>query len=36
MKPEVSALNAYSTMQVGFAAEMSERERRIVKIAELD
>lgn len=36
MKPEVSAMNAYKTMQTGFAAEMSERERRIVKLSELD
>jgi predicted dehydrogenase len=36
MKPEVSAMNAYKTMQAGFAAEMSERERRIVKLSELD
>ncbi len=35
MKPEVSAKNAYETMRVGFAAEISEREKRIVKIAEI-
>jgi predicted dehydrogenase len=35
MNPEVSVMNAYKTMQVGFAAEMSEREKRIVKLAEL-
>lgn len=36
MKPEVSALNAYKTMQTGFAAEISEREKRIVSLSELD
>lgn len=36
MKPEVSAKNAYRTMQAGFAAEISEREKRIVKLSELD
>lgn len=36
LKPEVSAMNAYKTMQAGFAAEISENERRIVKISELD
>jgi predicted dehydrogenase len=36
IKPEISALNAYKTMQAGFAAEISERERRVVKLSELD
>ena len=36
MKPEVSAMNAYKTMLAGFAAEMSEREKRIVNINELE
>jgi len=36
MTPEVSAANAYQTMQLCFAAEKSEQERRIVKLSELD
>ncbi len=36
LKPEFSAMSAYKTMQVGFAAEMSECEKRIVKLSELD
>ena len=36
MKPEVSAANAYQTMQLCFAAEKSEQERRIIKLSELD
>jgi len=35
MKPEVTASNAYETMLVGFAAELSEHEKRIVKLSEL-
>lgn len=34
-KPEVSAHDAFRSMQVGFAAELSEKEKRIVKISEL-
>jgi predicted dehydrogenase len=36
LQPEVRAADAYKTMQAGFAAEISERERRIVKISELE
>jgi predicted dehydrogenase len=36
MKPEVSAAEAYKTMQLCFAAEMSEKQKRIVKVSELD
>jgi len=35
LPPEVRAVDAYKTMLAGFAAERSEQERRIVKIAEL-
>jgi len=34
-KPEVSAHDAYKSMQTGFAAELSEKEKRVVKISEL-
>ncbi len=34
--PEVSASDAYQTMKAGFAAEISEREKRTVKTAELE
>lgn len=36
LQAEVRALDAYKTMQAGFAAEISERERRIVKISEME
>jgi hypothetical protein len=35
LQPEVLAADAYKTMQAGFAAELSEREKRIVKISEM-
>lgn len=35
LPPEVAATDAYDTMRVGFAAELSEKERRIVKMSEL-
>jgi hypothetical protein len=35
MKPEIPAIDSFETMRVGFAAEMSEREKRIVKLSEL-
>jgi predicted dehydrogenase len=34
MAPENPVLDSYETMKVGFAAEISEREKRIVKISE--
>jgi hypothetical protein len=33
--PEVPAQDSFETMLCGFAAEVSEREHRIVKLAEL-
>lgn len=33
-KPEVSAADAFKTMQIGFAAELSEKEKRAVKLSE--
>ena len=36
LKPEVPASDAYETMKVGFAAEISAREGRIVRLNELD
>lgn len=36
MKPEVSASDAFASMKMGFAAEISEREHRIVKMSEFD
>jgi predicted dehydrogenase len=36
LPPEVRALDAYKTMLAGFAAELSEREQRIVKISEIE
>jgi predicted dehydrogenase len=35
MKPEVSASDAYETMKLCFAAELSENENRVVKFSEL-
>lgn len=36
LPPEYSAADAFETMKVGFAAEMSEREKRVVRLSELD
>ncbi len=36
MRPEVSASDAYETMKLCFAAELSENENRIVKMTELE
>ena len=36
IRPEVRAVDAYKTMQAGFAAELSEREHRVVKISEME
>ena len=36
MEPEIQAEDAYKTMQVCFAAEISEKQKRIVKISELN
>ena len=36
LPPETPAADSYETMKVGFAAEMSEREKRVVKMSELD
>ncbi len=35
LPPETTAADSYATMQVGFAAELSERERRVVNLREL-
>jgi predicted dehydrogenase len=35
LPPETSAADSFETMRVGFAAEVSEKERRVVKLAEL-
>ncbi len=36
LSPENPALDSYETMKVGFAAEISDREKRIVKMSEMD
>ena len=36
MKPENPAISSYRTMQMCFAAEMSEKEKRVVKLSELE
>jgi predicted dehydrogenase len=35
LPPETSAADSFETMKVGFAAEISEREKRVVKLSEL-
>ena len=35
MKPETPAADSFETMKAGFAAEISEREKRIVKLDEV-
>ena len=35
LPPETPAADSFETMRVGFAAEVSEREHRIVKISDM-
>lgn len=36
LPPETPAADSFETMRVGFAAEMSEREKRVVKMSEIE